>query len=142
MDKTTLVEKDFESGEILIKALLESGFDLQAAFWFYFDESDLWRLVIASKLYSEKGPKEVYSQIRAEIDKLTPPVDIALTNISAISHEKEIVVALNQVLGMTKDVWGVRLGNQVISGLYIDGARLYFVNENQLTGHYKTVGIQ
>ncbi|MCU1273426.1 MAG: hypothetical protein JWO48_857 [Bryobacterales bacterium] len=50
MDQGILVGPEIEAGKKLIEALDASGFRVKAAFWFYREESEEWRLYIATPL--------------------------------------------------------------------------------------------
>ena len=58
MDNATLVKPDIEAGRQLLQGLDEANFDVQAAFWFYREESEEWRLYIATPLVAKMGPRE------------------------------------------------------------------------------------
>jgi hypothetical protein len=64
MGKAVLVESDTEQGRRLIEALDQGGFPVVAAFWSFFPDGDLYRLVIASPVVDEKGPREAYTKIQ------------------------------------------------------------------------------
>ncbi|NQS96991.1 MAG: hypothetical protein HQ591_00905 [candidate division Zixibacteria bacterium] len=127
MVKTLLVEQDISDGESLIKAIEETGFQIKAALWYYFPESETWRLIIASPEYDRKGSKEVYSIIHSILLEVQPPIGLDITDISVVSPNKDIIKVLTDIFGGGKDVWRMRLGHQVIGNIYIDDAILYRV---------------
>ena len=117
MVKTLLVEQDISDGESLIKAAL----------WYYFPESETWRLIIASPEYDSKGSKEVYSIIHSILLEIQPPIGLDITDISVVSPYKDIIKTVKNVFRDVKNVWRMRLGRQVIGNIYIDDAVLYRV---------------
>jgi hypothetical protein len=58
VDKTTLVERDFSDGELLIRELDEANLNIHSAFWLYDSEAERWRLIIASKNEDFTSPKK------------------------------------------------------------------------------------
>jgi hypothetical protein len=63
MDNATLVKPDIEAGRKLLEGLDDAKFEFQAAFWFYREESEEWRLYIATPLVAQLGPREAYSRV-------------------------------------------------------------------------------
>jgi hypothetical protein len=97
MGKAALVERDTEQGRRLIEALDQAGFPVVAAFWSFFPEENLYRLIIASPVVDEKGPREAYTKIQAMLQALPMP-DFTLDTITVLSpyHPLVIDVRLSQ----------------------------------------------
>jgi hypothetical protein len=91
MGKTTLVERDLEQGRRLIETLDQAGFPVVAAFWSFFAEEGLYRLVIASPVVDEKGPLEAYTRIQAALQNLGTP-EFTLDTITALSPYDPLVI--------------------------------------------------
>src|SRR5438552_13055443 len=91
MGKATLVDQDTEHGRRLIEALDQAGFPVVAAFWSFFPDEDLYRLVIGSPVVDEKGPREAYSRIQAVLQTLNMP-DFTLDTITALSPYDPLVI--------------------------------------------------
>src|SRR5262249_36957008 len=82
-----------EKGRRLIEALDQAEFPVVAAFWSFFPEGDLYRLVIASPVVDEKGPRDAYTKIQEVLHKLNLP-DLTLDNITAVSPYDPLVIDL------------------------------------------------
>jgi hypothetical protein len=91
MGKATLVDQDTEHGRRLIEALDQTGFPVVAAFWSFFPEGDLYRLVIASPVVDEKGPREAYTKIQKVLHDLKLS-DLALEDITVLSPYDPLVI--------------------------------------------------
>jgi hypothetical protein len=63
VDKTTLVERDFSDGELLIKELEKAQIHVHSALWLYDSESENWRLILASNMEDFESPKKAYKHI-------------------------------------------------------------------------------
>ena len=134
MDKTTLVEIDIEGGERLLKALDKADLDIRAALWFYFSDSDKWRLIIAFPLVDQEGPRKAYTLIQSELAKLVPPSRISLEDISAVGLKHHIIQALwamvrehpdPAIISTISKKWFTRT---VMNGVFIEAAYIYRVS--------------
>jgi len=59
-----LVEPYIEEGWKLIEALRDHEFGLDAAYWSYLEEPDLWRLILVSRAVEEIGTTEAYRRVQ------------------------------------------------------------------------------
>jgi hypothetical protein len=91
MGKAVLVDSDTEQGRRLIEALDQVGFPVVAAFWSFFPDGDLYRLVIASPVIDDKGPREAYTKIQEVLHQLNLP-DLTLDNITVLSPYDPLVI--------------------------------------------------
>lgn len=127
MDKYTLVEKDIKEGKILIRALDEAGFEVRAALWYYFEESEVWRLIIASPVYDNEGPKESYHKVLTVIKKIEKQHEgfgIFLTNTTVRSPDDELIKSLKSI-PMASAMSGKRFRHSVIDRTYVDDVYIY-----------------
>ena len=122
MDKTQLVEKDIEDGRILLKALDNNDLPVVGAFWFYFSESNKWRLFIISPLVETEGPKNTYILIQKIISSKS---SILLDNISVFSPKDELYQLLKKTIKTGNGISMVRLSRSVINGNYIEDILIY-----------------
>jgi hypothetical protein len=125
MDKTALVEKDIEEGRRLIEALDNAGFQVRAVLWFYFAESDEWRLIVASPLVEKKGPKGAYALIQAVLAQLSPPSKISLSEISVVSLEQDLIRLLKMAIQTGPDISGIRFTRNTVNNTFIEDAYIY-----------------
>ena len=128
MDKTILVERDFEAGVKLIHKLDESEFKVHSALWFYNSEIDVWRLLIATPLVDKLGPHEVYKKVKAAIDKMEQPFEISLESISVISPTNMLIKILGVAIKTSPDaIDGIRFTRNTINNVFIEDAYIYRV---------------
>lgn len=131
MDKTTLVERDFHEGELLIRELEKAHINVHSAFWLYDSEADRWRLIIASKMADFASPKKAYMHIRNTLKKLEKagrPLSLSLEYISVISPNHPIIKILGTVIKTGHDeIVGIRFSRNRIGDSYIEDAYIYRV---------------
>lgn len=125
MDKTVLVEKDIQEGKELIEALDKADFQVQAAMWFYFTDSDEWRLLIASPLVEKNGPKKAYSFIQSVLTHLSPPTGISLKDISTLSPAHHPISLLRVAIRTGPGISGIRFAGNVVNNILIEDAYIY-----------------
>ena len=63
MDNAILVGPNIDAGKRLLQALDIAKIKVDAAFWFYREASEDWRLYIATPLVQELGPRMAYSKV-------------------------------------------------------------------------------
>ncbi len=124
MVKRTLVDEDIKAGNKLIEALDSAEFAVDAAMWYYFDESELWRLVIATPLKNEKGPKAAYREIQRILDESGLSSQISLIDITLFSPNDEIIRDIRSAVNI-RSAEGVRFSRSVLGRSYIDDALIY-----------------
>jgi len=88
MYKTALVKTDIEDGRRVIDEI-EKIIPITAAFWFYREEDDEWKLVVVSPGVEAKGPIDLYTKIALLLNDLAVdshrPVTMPLTRITMTS---------------------------------------------------------
>jgi hypothetical protein len=93
MDNATLVKPDIDAGRKLLEGLDCAKFDVRAAFWFYREESEEWRLYIATPLVKKLGPREAYSKVLDVIKE--PQIEgIDLSKVSVVDVTDGLVSIL------------------------------------------------
>jgi hypothetical protein len=128
MDKTILVDKDIEDGRILIEALDRSKFIVDGALWFYYANSDEWRLLLVSPLVDKIGPKNSYAVIQSVIEDLTPRIGISLERISVLSPRNDLIRLLRVAIHTDRGISGIRFTRNTINGVFIEDAFIYRLN--------------
>jgi hypothetical protein len=139
MAKAILVERDIAEGRRFLDALQKptvtngrkrstfggaSHFRIKSAFWWYFPESDEWRLVIATPLVDEEGPLATYKDIQRILARY-PDLSLSLQSISVLSPKDERVRAFNKVLKVDPDLVSLRFTRGVLNGTYVEDAYVY-----------------
>jgi hypothetical protein len=127
MDNATLVAPDVEAGKQLIRALDNAGLDVKAAFWLYLEESEEWRLYIATPLVKEHGPREVYSRVLKVLNE-SKVSSIQLSEISVVDPTFRLVTALSSAFNTGPEIKDIKLVGNAVDGVYIRAALIYRVN--------------
>jgi hypothetical protein len=125
MDKPTLVDADIKAGEALLSKLDEIEFDVKAALWFYVQDSEEWRLIIASPIVDKDGPKKAYEKVQLQLQGLNGRYELSLRNISLVSPGDKLIKALESVIRTGKSISHIRFTRNVINGLFIEDAYIY-----------------
>ena len=127
MGNATLVGYDVNAGRQLILALDASGVDVKAAFWLYLEESEEWRLYIATQLVKKLGPREVYSRV-LKVLKESKISGIDLPEISVIDPTDGLVTILSLAFNTGPDITDIRFAGNTVNGVYIRAAHIYRMN--------------
>ena len=132
MVKHNLNEEMIDAGKVLIKKLIDQDHQLTGALWFYFSDTNIWRLILASQIVKAKGPRAMYekvqSVIRASSDEFP---SLELSNITVVSPEDNIITQFESVLLMA-GFSGTRISNDTISGRVIEDAFIYNIADPKI----------
>ncbi|ETR67984.1 MAG: hypothetical protein OMM_10996 [Candidatus Magnetoglobus multicellularis str. Araruama] len=117
-----LTEEMIAASSYLAKKLEQSGLQINAVFWRYLDDSNIWRLYISSPMVSNSGCKKTYMKILDVIASFpeSEPI-ISLENIT-VTDDKDPLTntfrkALKPYINGPK-----RLTKEVVDGHYVDDA--------------------
>jgi hypothetical protein len=124
MDNATLVKPDIEAGRQLVRGLDEAKLDVQAAFWFYREESEEWRLYIATPVVAQLGPREAYSRV-LDVLKKKQIESIGLSKVSVIDVTDGLVTVLRYAVTTGPGISDVELNGNSVNGVYIRAAHIY-----------------
>ncbi len=133
MDKIALVNEDILAGRYLINALDNSEFEVRAAMWFYRQEDNDWRFIIASPYVDKNGPKKSYQLIQDKLDKflngtlatqLEEPFYcyLSLDEISAVGLHDNLIKLMRSSI---KTEIPIKFTRNVINNVLIDDAYIY-----------------
>lgn len=125
MDKPTLVDADMKAGEALLSRLDDIKFNVKAALWFYVQESEEWRLIIASPIVDKDGPTKAYEKVQSQLQELDGGYKLSLRNISLVSPGDKLIKALESVIKTGKSISHIRFTRNVVNGLFIEDAYIY-----------------
>jgi len=122
----TMVDRWLEDGKRLISALDRMGLGVDAALWFYFDESEEWRLIIATPKVDAEGPSSAYAAIAEAIGAMAAPFSIELAQVMAVSTHNPIVAALKKFFITRNDaILGNHISKLAIDNIYFEDACMY-----------------
>ncbi|MBK0383355.1 hypothetical protein I5M32_10320 [Pedobacter sp. SD-b] len=127
MDTATLVNLDIEQGKQLVQFLDSKQFNIESAFWYFMEEPEVWRLIIASEEVDINGPKKTYRKILDYL-KEKPEIEIPLQAISVISISDTLNKTFKSFVKTGDEISGIRLSRNVINGVFIKDAYIYRVN--------------
>lgn len=129
MVENQLRKELIDAGAALVKRLDESGLQPDAAFWFYFPDANVWKLVVAEVKVGKKGPKEIYRQIQRMLTKMKDELaDLSLDDLALSKPDAPLVTLLRTAIQTGSGIHGVRLTNNVINGTVIEDAYIYRLN--------------
>ena len=125
MVEDTLVDSKIAKGAKFLDALDAAGVPVDAALWFYFPESEKWRLVVATPIEEEEGPLAAYRAFREAREAAEPPVEFGSGEVQAASRNDPIIKALWGFGVPPSQLVGKRFGGTYINGVAFEGAYLY-----------------
>jgi len=115
MDQSPLVERQIEDGRRLIEALDAASIEVVAALWFYFDEPEEWRLLIASPAVDRIGSFKMYFRLgKIMDDQFRSGLSFDLAQIVVVGLDHPIVRALKCVVVTPPGGFGSRISNFTI----------------------------
>ena len=126
MVRATLVKDWIELGRRLTEALDRANFEVVASFWFYDQESDEWRLIIASPIVDDEGPLEAYRTIQRVLGELDYG-ELSLNDISVVSPTHDLVSLLRIAFHTGNGISGIRFTRNRINDQFIEDAYIYRV---------------
>jgi hypothetical protein len=120
-----LVENLIDDGRKLVEELLQSGFEVAAAFWLKTSEDYKWRFYIVSPVVDAVGPNQAYRRLHPLVWSRSQPFGIDPLEINLIGVNDPIA---RDVLAIQRRApgphvsflrWGgTRLGNMSIEEAY------------------------
>ena len=108
MDRRTLVtldRLDIEEGQKLLDVLDHSDLSVAAAFWYYMDGPEMYRLMIATPYYDKHGPRKTYKKIQEAIQKSKTDIDLGWATVSVLGLKDQTVRTLKCYPGATHFIW-------------------------------------
>jgi hypothetical protein len=108
-----------------LSKLDEIEFNVKAALWFYVQDSEEWRLIIASPIVDKDGPKKAYEKVQSQLQELDGRYKLSLRNISLVSPSDKLIKALKSVFKLDKAISPIRFTRNVINGVFIEDAYIY-----------------
>lgn len=127
MDQATLVGPDLEGGRKLVAALDNAGLDIRAAYWLFREESESWRLYLATPLVSSQGPKAAYTKVLHELKSLDVP-NLKFRNISVIDPAHPLVSRLKTAVHTGPKIDSIPFIGNTIDGVHIPPTHIYRIN--------------
>lgn len=121
---TTLTQGDLEFGKNVTEQLSSKGYPFEGAFWLYDETSEDWRLVIATNLVDQEGRQQAYFRL-AQAVPFKDRSYFRSANITVMSPQDSVFLALKKTFAARKSVEGERLQAEVVNGVLIPDTYLY-----------------
>lgn len=137
MDKTLLVESDLKLGDQIIGVLSAAGIPIEDAFWIYYPQVEEWRLVLATPLVDQKGPRDSYLQILNTLKRAEILEDLPLRRMSTLSPKDPLLKNMRTAFGLPTGSGfksGSRIGNYTFDEAYIYGGSIHIVRDTPQRG--------
>jgi len=117
-----LVEPYIEEGHKLIEALRTAGFQVDAAFWSYYPEPDIWKLIFVSRLVDEQGSLKSYEAIQRVLGEDS---SISILDVSVRGLRDKVAHAIWKEVRFRPGEITRRVRRTPIEDAYIDDALVY-----------------
>ncbi len=125
-----LLPEVIDEGRRLIRALLASQFELNAVYWLFLDESERWKLMIASPIRDRDGAFPAYSRLRSVRDAMDPPLKIETTDVALTRGGDRRAKALLNRFDFKHAKIDEVIEREGLDGEYIEAAYLYHLSED------------
>jgi hypothetical protein len=88
-------------------------------------DSEEWRLIIASPIVDKDGPKKAYEQVQSQLQEFNGRYNLSLRNIALVSPDDKLIKALRSVVKTGKAISHIRFTKNVINGVFIEDSYIY-----------------
>ena len=124
--RNELTDAMVSAGRALIETLDARGWPVTASLWFFFSDEERWKLIIASPVVVEKGPREAYQEIRdAMLEIPAQEVHINLQDILVTDPEDSRLQVMRGAMGSGSGSSQMRFTQHVLNGTFIEDALVY-----------------
>ncbi len=121
--KEVLTDQMIAAGAELLRGLDREGWPVVASLWLFEPENNQWRLVLASPVVPESGPREAYRHVSEALHAVKPA--LSLGNVSVVSPQDPLIRALASAYGTSREIEGRRVSRSAINGHFVEDAYLY-----------------
>ncbi len=126
MVEAILTPEIISAGKELVEQLDKSTEPVKSALWFYFGETDAYRLVLELPGMEKEGPKKSYRRIQTALKKTSSARDVlSLDEIAVAKPGNPIIELMKVVIRTGPGISGIRLTNTTINGQLIEDAFVY-----------------
>ena len=121
MAETSLVTEPRRSSLEVLKHLESDAFPIDAAFWLFDPESEIWYLYIASSVVNTGGARRAYELTLAALTETES--EIPLSQIKVIKPDNPVLKSLRSACKVSGWSW-VSFRHNTINGVFIKDAVL------------------
>ena len=126
MDKTILVDEQFEEGKKLIEALDKEGYRYPIALWMNSPENNDWILFIGVPNLKKSGSRDIFKKIQDIIKKNN--IHISLNDISLLDTSDNNSQALRTMIKTGYAIGKINFIGNFINGQKFPDSIIYRVN--------------
>lgn len=129
--KESLDSEMITSGRLLLEELDQETPQVKAALWFYFEESESWRLILAFPQVEKTGPKVIYTRVQKLFNALRKKKSLEfssrfdLNDVAIVSSHHAIVELMSSAIKTGPGINGLRFSRNTINGTFIEDAYIY-----------------
>jgi hypothetical protein len=121
-----LTEEMISSGEALIVKLGDCKIRLDAALWYYFADTGVWKLLISAPKLSGMGPRAAYGRVRKVLsDHQNEIPGISLGDIRILRKNAPILATMRVALRTGSELSRIRFSQNVVNGTLITDSLVY-----------------
>jgi hypothetical protein len=124
LDNAILVGPNIDAGKRLLQALDIAKIKVDAAFWFYREASEDWRLYIATPLVQELGPRMAYSKV-LDVLREERIQDLDFWKLSVVDVTDSLVTVLRLAVSTDAGISDISVNGNSVNGVYIRAAHIY-----------------
>jgi len=115
-----------EAGAKLIARLDQADAQIKSAFWFFYPDKKIWRLILASPLVSSIGPRNFYHRILHANQETNEEPLISLHDITASTMTNKTVQLMKTAIDTgDHEISEIRFSKNAINGKFIDDSLIY-----------------
>lgn len=105
MVKEPLVNFSIKAGRALLEQMDGAHLDVTAAYWWFVEEDEEWRLFLATPLASSKGPLFVIRQIQQILSQMPQSEleDLSIQDIAVVPPQSDEIDMLRAMYGKNFD---------------------------------------
>jgi hypothetical protein len=116
------------AGLKIIERLDTENAQLTSAFWLYNEEDRGWKLILASPLVTDLGPREYYRKVINANNLASEDEEILSTHDIAVTNTADKIVQLLKCAIKSEGISGIRFSRNAINGSFIEDAYIYRSN--------------
>jgi len=129
-----LTDEKIKAGEAFLRIADASNIKIEAALWFYFQDQEIWKLMLSFKNIEIVGPKSIYNKLQKILSKIKNEHLIFLDEIVLLKPKDPLLALLKTVMRVSSDITGIRFTGNVIGGQLIPDTYIYRLRSTKLKG--------
>ena len=124
--KEPLTNGMIDAGAHLVRKLDEMGVEVTSALWLLDTEINEWRLLLASPVVSQQGPRTMYGKVQLARDELDESDSAVLFSAVSVAPENaDLITRLRATVHTGSAIERIRFSKNVADGHFIEDALIY-----------------